>query len=77
MKYDPKQELTKEALDTLAKEDFDSFLQYLDSKSNYLKNQTRPLTSYHKKRFASMVEVLAKKVRVSCLSMTDNGYRYM
>jgi hypothetical protein len=63
MKYNPDQELTKEALDNLAKEDFDTFLKYLDSKASYLKTQSKPLTSYHKKRFASMVEVSAKEHR--------------
>lgn len=63
MTYNPKQELTKEALDNLAKEDFDLFLEYLDSKANYLKNHSEPLTNYHKKRFAAMVEVLAKEER--------------
>jgi hypothetical protein len=63
MIYDPKQELTEEALESLAKADFDLFLEYLDSKALYLKGHTQPLTSYHKKRFAAMTEALAKEYR--------------
>jgi len=61
--YNPDQELSKEELDVLAKEDFNAFLDYLDSKANYLKKFSIPLSSYHKKRYAAMSEALAKEER--------------
>jgi len=54
MKYDPNNPLSDEQLDKLGNEDFDSFLEYLDSQSEYLKKFTKPLSSYHTKRFASL-----------------------
>ena len=53
VKYDPNNELSDEELDKLGKEDFDSFLHYLDSKADYLKQFTKPLGTYHTKRFAA------------------------
>ena len=38
----------------MGNENFDSFLAYLDSKTEYLKQFTKPLSSYHTKRFASL-----------------------
>tara|TARA_Y100000389_G_scaffold163232_1_gene166394 strand:+ start:277 stop:630 length:354 start_codon:yes stop_codon:yes gene_type:complete len=52
--YDPNNPLTEEELDKLGKDDFDGFLEYLDSKSEHLKQFTKPLSSYHTKRFASL-----------------------
>ena len=52
--YDPNNELSDEELDKLGKEDFDSFLQYLDAKAKYLKQFTKPLGQYHTKRFAAL-----------------------
>ena len=54
IKYNPEQELSKEELDKLGNEDFDSFLNYLDQKAEYLKKGTKPLDTYHLKRFASI-----------------------
>ena len=54
MIYDPKNPLTEEELDKLGNEDFDSFLDYLDQKANYLKKFTKPLDTYHLKKFASL-----------------------
>jgi restriction endonuclease Mrr len=54
MKYDPNNPLSDEELDKIAKEDFDKFLDYLDSKTEYLKSKTRPLNTYELKKFASM-----------------------
>lgn len=51
--YDPNNELSDKELDKLGKEDFDSFLKYLDSKAAYLKQFTKPLGQYHTKRFAA------------------------
>ena len=53
VKYDPNNPLSDEELDKLGKEDFDSFLEYLDSKADYLKQFTKPLGQYHTKRFAA------------------------
>ena len=52
--YDPNNPLSDEELDKLGKEDFDTFLEYLDSKAEYLKGFTKPLGQYHTKRFAAM-----------------------
>lgn len=54
MKYDPNNPLTDEELDAIAEKDFDMFLDYLDQKAEYLKQFTKPLSSYHTKRFASL-----------------------
>ena len=54
MKFDPNNQLSDEELDKLGKEDFDSFLEYLDGQAEYLKQFSKPLSSYHTKRFASL-----------------------
>lgn len=54
MKYDPNNPISDEELDKIAKEDFDKFLEYLDSKTAYLKSKTRPLNSHEMKKFAAM-----------------------
>ena len=54
VKFDPQNELSDKELDALAEKDFDEFLDYLDQKSEYLKQFTKPLSSYHTKRFASI-----------------------
>ncbi len=51
MKYDPNNELTDAQMENLTEEEF---FQYLDSKSEYLKQFTKPLGEYHTKRFAVM-----------------------
>ena len=53
VKYDPNNPLSDEELDKLGKEDFDKFLEYLDSKTAYLKQFSKPLDAYHLKRFAA------------------------
>src|SRR6056300_194616 len=54
VKFDPNNELSDKELDALAEKDFDLFLDYLDQKSEYLKQFTKPLSSYHTKRYASI-----------------------
>lgn len=54
LEFDPENELSDEELDKIAEKDFDAFLDYLDQKSEYLKKFTKPLSSYHTKRYASM-----------------------
>lgn len=54
MIYDPNNPLNEEELDKLGKEDFDKFLEYLDAKTEHLKQYTKPLSSYHTKRYASL-----------------------
>jgi hypothetical protein len=49
MKYNPNEELTDEQLKELSE---DAFFEYIDTKAAYLKQFTRPLESYHTKRFA-------------------------
>ena len=51
MKYNPNEELTDEQLKELSEDDF---FEYIDSKAAYLKQFTRPLESYHTKRFANV-----------------------
>ncbi len=53
-KYDPNNPLSEEELDDLGKVDFEGFLEYLDSQSEYLKQFSKPLSSYHTKRYASL-----------------------
>ena len=53
MIFDPMKPLSDSELDKLGKEDFDRFLEYLDSKADYLKQYTKPLGEYHTKRFAA------------------------
>ena len=55
--YDPNNPLSDEELDKIAKEDFDKFLEYLDSKTAYLKQFSKPLSAYHLKRFASQAKM--------------------
>lgn len=57
MIYDPNNELSAKELDTLAEKDFDEFLNYLDQKSEYLKQFTKPLDAYHLKRYASQTKI--------------------
>ena len=54
VKYDPNNELSEKELDEIAENNFDEFLDYLDQKSEYLKQFTKPLSSHHTKHFASM-----------------------
>ena len=51
MKYNPENELTEEQVTALPE---DQFFEYIDSKAAYLKQFTRPLESYHTKRFANV-----------------------
>ena len=51
--YDPNNEMSNEELDKLATKDFQAFLEYLDAKAAYLKQFTKPLGTYHAKRFAA------------------------
>jgi len=55
MIYDPKNELTDAELSKLDEKDF---FEYLDTKAKYLKQFTRPLESYHTKRFAGIGEAI-------------------
>jgi hypothetical protein len=51
MKYNPNQELTQNELNCLDEKDF---FEYLDTKTQYLKQFTRPLDTYHAKTFAAL-----------------------
>ena len=57
LKYDPDNPLTDEQLDKIAAYDFDMFLEYLDSKTAYLKQFSKPLSAYHLKRFAAQAKM--------------------
>ena len=57
LEYDPNNPLSDEELDKIAEEDFDKFLEYLDSKTAYLKQFSKPLDAYHLKRFASQAKM--------------------
>jgi len=54
MIYDHENPLTDEELELLGEENFDDFLDYIDQKAEYLKQFTKPLSSYHTKRYASL-----------------------
>lgn len=58
MKYDPNNPLTDEQLDEIAGKNFDMFLEYLDSKAEYLKKFTRPLNAYETKKFAGITAAM-------------------
>jgi hypothetical protein len=58
VEYDPNNPLSDKELDELADKDFDMFLEYLDSKTAYLKKFAKPLSSFHTKRFAAMDSAL-------------------
>ncbi len=51
MKYNPENELTDEQVSALPE---DQFFEYIDSKAAYLKQFTRPLETYHTKRFVGI-----------------------
>lgn len=51
MKYNPENELTEEQVTALPE---DQFFEYIDSKAAYLKQFTRPLETYHTKRFVGI-----------------------
>jgi hypothetical protein len=54
MIYDHENPLSEKELELLGEEDFDKFLDYLDAKAEHLKQFTKPLSSYHTKRYASL-----------------------
>ena len=54
VKFDPNDELTEKELELLGESNFDDFLDYLDQKAKHLKQFTKPLSSYHTKRYASI-----------------------
>jgi len=54
MKFDPNNQLSEQELDKLGKEDFDSFLEYLDGQSEHLRKHTRPLNSHETKKMAGL-----------------------
>lgn len=56
VKYDPENPLSDKELDELAEKDFEMFLEYLDGKTAYLKQFTKPLDPYHLKRFAAQAK---------------------
>lgn len=58
MKYDPNNPLTDEQLEELAEKDFDMFLEYLDSQSEYLRQDVRPLNAYEVKRMAGLTAAM-------------------
>lgn len=61
LEFDPNNQLSDEELDELGKKDFDAFLNYLDQKAEYLKKFSKPLSSYHTKRFASVSAAVSGK----------------
>ena len=82
MIFDPNNPLSDEELDKLGKENFDKFLEYLDSKSEYLKGFTKPLGEYHTKRYAAATaaaqgrQLTSKELKVAnCLLYTSPSPR--
>jgi hypothetical protein len=54
MIYDHENPLSEKELELLGEENFDDFLDYIDQKAEHLKQFTKPLSSYHTKRYASL-----------------------
>ena len=54
VEFDPNNQLTEKELELLGEENFDDFLHYIDQKAKHLKQFSKPLSSYHTKRFASI-----------------------
>lgn len=54
LQYDPNNPLSDKELDELAEKDFELFLEYLDSKTEYLKTKTRPMNSHELKQVAAL-----------------------
>lgn len=54
VEFDPNNQLTEKELELLGEENFDDFLDYIDQKAKHLKQFSKPLSSYHTKRFASI-----------------------
>ena len=55
MKYNPENELTDEQVKELSE---DEFFEYIDTKAEYLKQFTRPLETYHTKRFVGITAAM-------------------
>lgn len=56
MKYNPEQELTQNELNCL---DEKEFFEYLDSKAEYLKTKSKPLSAHLVKNYAYMTEAVS------------------
>ena len=56
MKYNPEQELTQNELNCLDEVDF---FEYLDSKAEYLKTKSKPLSGHLVKNYAYMTEAVS------------------
>ena len=54
MIYDHDNPLSEKELELVGEENFDDFLEYIDQKAEHLKQFTKPLSSYHTKRYASL-----------------------
>ena len=54
MIYDHENPLSEKELELLGETNFDDFLDYIDQKAEHLKQFTKPLSSYHTKRYASL-----------------------
>ena len=65
MRYDPNNELTDKELEMLSEDDF---LEYLDSKTEYLKEFSKPLPGYYIKRYAYT------SAKVSGRDISDDEY---
>jgi DNA-directed RNA polymerase alpha subunit len=54
MIFDSENPLSDLELEKLGDENFDEFLDYLDQQAEHLKQFSKPLSSYHTKRYASI-----------------------
>ena len=52
VEFDPNNPLSDVELEILGEENFDDFLDYIDQKAEHLKQFSKPLSSYHTKRYA-------------------------
>ena len=72
LKYDPENPLTDKQLDEI-EYDFDLFLEYLDSKTEYLKQFSRPLGKYHCKRFKVDAKMSGKEITTKLIKGRKDG----
>ena len=61
MIFDSENPLSDLELEKLGDENFDEFLDYLDQQAEHLKQFSKPLSSYHTKRYASLTAAIQGK----------------
>jgi molecular chaperone GrpE (heat shock protein) len=66
MKYDPKNPLTDDELDKLGKEDFEGFLEYIDTQSEYKrKNFKKKVQDFKEKKRDALRKTGITKIKTN------------